>query len=540
MQHNQHIPELGVLFERYGIRHVIICPGSRNAPLIQLFTSSPAFSCYSVVDERSAGYVALGMARQLQAPVAVVTTSGTAVLNLSPAVAEAYHQQIPLIVLTADRPLEKISRFNNQVTEQRALFFNHSVGFYEFSTEVRREEDLLRALAACGKLVGEAINRRGPVHINMTLTEPLYESLPPSLMLPAERSGEDAPEQEEAASFGPVDPRSRIMVLAGTGVYDKRTGELLEELSKSLNLVVIAENLANLPSELFISCPELILAGAGEEEKAALAPDLVIAFGGQVVSKRLKLFLQEGRTPEVIEWEGDPLPLLLSLAGSVESEQESGDPRYPDAWKKIESRVTGRALSFLEKAPFSNLTVMHTVLSGIPAGTVVHLGNSAPVRYSQLLPARAGLRYFANRGTSGIDGVLSTAVGAAMVSDAGHLLVLGDLSFVYDSNALWNKAFPDNLNIVVINDGGGGIFRLLDGPGRMAFFEEFSVTHHPVSLELLSQSFGRNFLRARNMAELTRMMDGMFQSGPGGTILEADTTESENSLIFKQFFSLNQ
>ena len=179
---------------------------------------------------------------------------------------------------------------------------------------------------------------------------------------------------------------------------------------------------------------------------------------------------------------------------------------------------------------------MARILQSAPSHTVIHLGNSATVRNSQLVSARGDMEYYSNRGISGIDGSLSAAVGAAMGSDRLHLLLLGDLSFVYDSNALWNEKFPENLKIVVLNDGGGGIFRLLDGPDRMAFFEEFSVTHHPVSLELLSGAFGRSFGRAGDFNELERLLGSLFSAGTGLSVLEVDTTASENSRIFKELF----
>jgi len=176
------------------------------------------------------------------------------------------------------------------------------------------------------------------------------------------------------------------------------------------------------------------------------------------------------------------------------------------------------------------------ILQSVPSQTVIHLGNSATIRNSQLVRARDDLEYYSNRGISGIDGSLSAAVGAAMVSDQLHLVLLGDLSFVYDSNALWNENFPENLKIVVLNDGGGGIFRLLDGPDRMGFFEEFSVTHHPVSLELLSGAFGKSFGRAGDFETLDRLMGSLYAAGTALSVLEVDTTACENSRIFKQLF----
>ncbi len=539
MLHNQHIADLGGLLERRGIRHVIISPGSRNAPLIQLFTSHPAFTCYSIVDERSAGYVALGMARQLREPVVVVTTSGTSVLNLSPAVAEAFHQHIPLVILTADRPLEKISRFNNQVIDQEAPYFNHSKGFIQLPFELRTRQELKRALAAVGQLLDEAARPLpGPVHVNIGLQEPLYEKLPEPL---PELSKTMSPPvlNEDKPGLIPEMVHKKVLLLAGMGSHEEEIATLLTRLSSSFNVVVIAENIANLHSELFITCPELLLAGANERELKDLAPDVVISFGGQVVSKRLKLFLESVNGAVHMEVEGNPRSVLDELGIAGESGNGAGYNRYLERWKEIESRESERADTYLADAPYSIFTVIRKILTEVPGGTVVHLGNSSTIRYSQLIPVRHDLVYYSNRGTSGIDGSVSAAVGAAMVSDDLHLLLVGDLSFVYDSNAMWNQHFPGNLKIVVLNDGGGGIFRLLKGPDQMEFFEEFSVTHHPVSLELLSQAFGRVFLRADHMKEVEEKMAHLFQSGTQADILEVDATESENSRIFKEFFNLN-
>jgi 2-succinyl-5-enolpyruvyl-6-hydroxy-3-cyclohexene-1-carboxylate synthase len=288
-------------------------------------------------------------------------------------------------------------------------------------------------------------------------------------------------------------------------------------------------------SDIFIGNPELLLAGATEEERRELMPDLVIGLGGQLVSKRLKNFIQSAGDLKVIQPGGDPSAWIrhtLSIKGTSSGKRENS---YLRAWKKVAERQLAKAERALDAAPFSNLKAVATILRHVPSNTVVHLGNSATVRYAQLLQVRNDLVYLANRGTSGIDGSVSTAAGAALVSDQLHLLVVGDLSFVYDSNALWNRRFPDNLRIIVVNDGGGGIFRLLDGPGRMAFFEEFSVTHHPVSIELLSQAFGREFQRASGEEELSNALGGLFRRDSSVSILEVDTTGSENSRIFEDF-----
>ena len=537
MHHLQHIAELASVLERVGAKQVVIAPGSRNAPLIQLFTSHIGFSCHSIVDERSAGYVALGMAQQTGKPVIIVCTSGTAVLNLSPAVAEAFHQKLPLVVLTADRPLEKIPQFNNQVIDQRAPYFNHSKGFFEFPAQVRTEEELQSELRAVEGLLMEALQGpQGPVHVNLPLCEPLYVPLPGAVLSPAKEKGSSVIRDEEQSFPEAELSGKKVLILAGMGRGSEEIVRALEQRVGGGQVAVVAENISNLNSELFVSVPELVLAGADPNELKELEPDVVITFGLQVVSKRMKLFVNSLEKAEIrVIPEGAS---VISWTKAMGSNPDPGvENLYGGRWKALEERESLRATSYLEAAPYCNLVVVQRILERVPAGTVLHLGNSATIRNSQLIPSRSGLTYYSNRGTSGIDGSVSTAVGAAMVSRAPHLLLVGDLSFVYDSNALWNKDFPENLKIVVLNDGGGGIFRLLDGPGQMEFFEEFSVSHHPVSLELLSQSFGRIFQRVEGLDGLGEQMEALFNEESRLSVLEVDTTSGENSRIFKDLFS---
>lgn len=539
MRHNRHIVELAAVFSGAGIRHVVICPGSRNAPLIQHFTSREEFTCHSIVDERSAGYVALGMARESDRPVAVVTTSGTAVLNLAPSVAEAYHQGIPLVLLTADRPLERFPSFNNQWIDQEAPFYNHSKGFLQLPPEIRHSEDLPPMVRSLEGLLAEATAYpAGPVHINALLEEPLYEPLPESKGKPARGHGPEGGEQ--AAADALPEPGERVVLLAGMASPGKVPAETVASIARKRGAVIIGENTANLPGDAVIRNPELCLRAAGEDLLGHMEPELVLAVGGQVVSKRLKLFLQSlhGVTYRHL---GNRANAFLEAwaarmrAGAEKPGENEAHALFHEAWRTADRNGTRSAFGRLQDLPFGNLWTVAHVLESAPEGSVIHLGNSATIRYSHLVPYRKDLSYYSNRGTSGIDGCVSSAAGAAMVSDRQHLLLLGDLGFVYDSNALWNKDWPSNLRVVVLNDGGGGIFRLLDGPSKMAFYEEFAVTHHPVSLELLGQAFGRRVRRAGSAEEVRASMESFFRSGSPVQVLEVDTAGSENSRIFRQF-----
>jgi 2-succinyl-5-enolpyruvyl-6-hydroxy-3-cyclohexene-1-carboxylate synthase len=393
MHHLQHIAALAPVLERMGARQVVIAPGSRNAPLIQLFTSHIGFSCHSIVDERSAGYVALGMARQTGKPVIIVCTSGTAVLNLSPAVAEAFHQNLPLVVLTADRPREKIPLFNNQVIDQRAPFFNYSMGFFEFPAQVRTEEELQSGLRAVEVLLTEAISgTQGPVHVNLPLCEPLYLTLPEAVTGPAKDEGNSIIRAEKHSIPKTDLSGQKVLILAGMGKGSEEILLNLEQIMDRGQVAVVAENISNLHSELFVSVPELVLA-ADPDELKELVPDMVITFGQQMVSKRMKLFVNSLEEVEirmipegasVLGWlkamEGDPDPGVENLFGS--------------SWKALEKRECMRASSYLEAASHSNLVVTKRILDRAPAGTVIHLGNSATIRNSHMIPMLCGTRIF--------------------------------------------------------------------------------------------------------------------------------------------------
>lgn len=527
---------------------MVMCPGSRNAPLMQVFHSDPAFTCHSIVDERSAGYVALGMARETGEPVAVVTTSGTATLNLAPAVAEAFFQQVPLVILTADRPEEFPPQFTNQRIHQSEIYTGHVKAAFQLPADLDTRttpDHVVRQMSAV--IVQATSGAHGPVHLNIPLEEPLYEPVAKKCSPAAEiftralPAGHEAvlTQEDKVLIDRAIRERKKVLIVAGVHRYSDGEIAMLTGLTQNYEVAVIAENLANLPADQFVVMPELLLAGAEPAGLRGLLPDLVITTGGAVVSKRTRLFVQGLKNVPVIATGSLPGTLFREIPGA-DPESEHSMNQYLSAWKTLEKAALERSAVFFRDAAFSNLSACRTILENLPKGSSVHLGNSATVRYSQLLPVRSGLTYYSNRGTSGIDGSLSTAVGAAMVSDRQHVVIMGDLSFVYDSNGMWNAGFPDNLKVVVLNDHGGGIFRLLDGPGHMSFFEEFSVTNHPVDLQLLVRAFGLDYRQAKDIASLQKGLRELFTGMEHPGVLEVDTAGSENSFIFKQFFKFLQ
>ena len=255
LPYKQQIADLALLLKRQGVRHAVICPGSRNAPLIQVFQRDPDFSCFSIVDERSAGYVALGIARQTGRAVAVVTTSGTAALNLAPAVAEAYYQQLPLVVLTADRPPEWPPQFGNQRINQEDIFKSNVKGSYNLPPEPMSEDDAQQAIQQVAEIIGTALsNPKGPVHLNVPLNEPLYEIVAEASdmveKMPAQKiAGNDTdnntlplPETESRIISSALTDQKKVLLIAGMNAYSSEEREVLIALTNRYQVTIIAEN----------------------------------------------------------------------------------------------------------------------------------------------------------------------------------------------------------------------------------------------------------------------------------------------------------
>ena len=551
----QHITELAEIAYQKGVQHAVISPGSRNAPLINAFLRQGRIKCHSIVDERSAAFYALGMAQQTGKPVAVISTSGTAVLNYAPALAEAFYQQLPLIAITADRPVEWIDQQDNQTIRQQNIYTNYIKKSFQLPQETKSETDIWHSQ----RIVSEALNQalqgpRGPVHLNIPLEEPLYDnnhykSSGSPKLISVSQSEQIFPEEEMNLLSGKWNESRRKMIICGQQGKKETLNKVVNKLAEDPSVIVVAENLSNLSGEYFIDNPDRVLAGMKDSE--ALAPDLVVSIGGPVVSKRLKFFLRAHKP--AAHWRIDPeshhydtyqsLTNIIVVKPVKFFEQltqrivNQGDDNYREAWTDLKEHTGKLHQTFLQKAAFSDLKVFEILLQKIPEAGYLHLGNSSPVRYSQFFESKPALNYYANRGTSGIDGCLSTAAGAAMISNKlSHTVILGDLSFVYDSNALWNKDLPDNLRMVVINNQGGGIFRMIDGPSGKEGFSEFFETKHPVSIRKLAEAFGLKYLVAEDEKSLTESLDELFRQQKAA-LLEVQTPGETSAAIYKNYLN---
>jgi 2-succinyl-5-enolpyruvyl-6-hydroxy-3-cyclohexene-1-carboxylate synthase len=548
----QHIVDLVELCKLKKLEHVILSPGSRNAELIRLFTSIPGFQTKSIVDERSAGYFAIGIARFTGHPVILACTSGTAVLNYAPAIAEASYQRIPLIVITADRPPELIDQQDNQTIRQENIYKNYIKESLSLPLNCSSGDQLEEVHFLVNRIINLASEHcKGPVHINVPLAEPLYGKLPaPSPII--NQTGMEVLLQDKIPDrFREtwVSAKKR-MIVCGEQVYDRNLNEVLNEIANKSLAVVLAEPISNIKGKNIISAVDRVMMIVEDEDNNTFSPDILLSTGGQVVSKRLKLWLRKIKVTE--HWrlseDGDNIDTYQNLTGTVKGipselfyellnkETESGN-EYPAEWHSVNKDTGELSNDYLDKAPYSDIRVIHHMVKALPEKCYLHLGNSSPVRYAQLFDLGRCLQVHSNRGVSGIDGCLSTASGFASVSGGMNILIIGDLSFVYDSNALWNRQLSPGLRVVVINNQGGGIFRLIRGPSDFKGFEEYQEAYHPADIRKLSEAFNISYYYCDKAENLFLVFKEFINSGDKPSILEIKTPKNKNPVIYQEYIN---
>ncbi|MDR1866475.1 MAG: 2-succinyl-5-enolpyruvyl-6-hydroxy-3-cyclohexene-1-carboxylic-acid synthase [Bacteroidales bacterium] len=542
------------LLERRGVRHVVLSPGSRNAPLLVSVARSPILTHHVVADERAAAFFALGMARQSGNIAAMVSTSGTAVLNYAPAVAEAYYQGIPLLVISADRPPEQIDQDDNQTIRQHGALAHFVKGSFPLPADVAHDA----GRRYVNRLINEAINlaregRPGPVHLNLPLREPLYGfgSPPPERQRVIAAAATETLLTEETlfALRKRFAETQKVMIVAGFHPPDEELREAVRQAAAFGNVAVLAETLSNLKIENTVTPIDRTLACLSPEELPACAPDLLITFGGAPVSRRIRALIAENPPQE--HWHIDRRSLppdtyrRLSLHVNMQPAaflrqlcdgSPSAETGYAALWREKQQRACIRQRECMKQAAWSDLKAFSLLLPAIPEDCLLHLGNSTPVRYAQLFAGTRAVRTDGNRGVSGIEGAVSTAAGAAAVSDKTVALVTGDLSLLYDSNALWACPASPRLKIIVMLNGGGGIFRLLPGASTLEETGELLETPHGVDVRQLAQLHRFELFSATDAASLQAALETFFLPASRPAMLVIDTAQCANGEILKRYF----
>lgn len=532
-----------------GIDHVVISPGSRNAPLIIGFTSHPFFSCYSIVDERSAAFFALGMAQQLQKPVVLVCTSGSASLNYYPAIAEAFYSDIPLVVLTADRPSHLIDIGDGQTIRQEHVYANH----IEYNAHCKEGEEFQDFNETeINKALNCAFEKQGPVHINLPFSEPLYGrtdvlTIAPKVIQPKLFS-DKIEEKKLHTIVEKWNASKKKMVLIGVLQPNSIEAKYLEILAQDDSVIVFTETTSNVHHKYFFPSIDQLISSLSTEEFQNLQPDIVLTLGGMIVSKRIKAFLRTYTPKEhwhigrkeanntffalTAHLKCSPNYFFDSFLPFVKGIQSN----FQNLWLTTKNQKLHKHAVFEKEAPYSDFLVYQTVFSSIPKKRVLQLANSTAIRYAQLFSLDASLHVFCNRGTSGIDGSTSTALGAAVKSDTSTVFVTGDLSFFYDSNGLWNDYIPNSFRIILVNNSGGGIFRILPHAKEVAHFENYFETRHTLTAQHLCAMFGFDYATANDVDSVKNKLDTFYELSEKPKLLEIFTPSEKNDVVLKEYF----
>ena len=547
--------QLAGLLAAKGVSTAVVSPGSRNAPVIAALNRQEGIECLSIVDERSAAFFALGVAQQTLKPVAVSCTSGTAALNYAPAIAEAFYQQVPLIVLTADRPPEWIDQGDGQTIRQHGLYANYIRKSVQLPSEPWNET----TLRYNARLINEAIDAAtfpvcGPVHINIPLSEPLYKE--------SESSFPDAPVMSRmpiTAQIGQADltilaeewnqAKSKL-VIAGLLPPGKKLNSLLNQLADDPAVAIFTETTSNLSGKHFFPHIDRLIDGVENEHKDDFIPDLLISFGGHIVSRKVKAWLQKEK-PKAhwhISPEGFHMDAFRSLSMSIPMNAseffsnfiqliKQSPVNYHQLWSERQQKRNQKHYAFLQQCTWSDLKAFEIMLEHIPSGTMIQAGNSTPVRYLQLFDPPNGTNCYSNRGVSGIDGCMSTAVGAAWANPALTVLITGDVAFMYDSNALWNRHLTPNLRIIVMNNGGGNIFRIIEGPDTMPELEQFIETPYIPEIQHLAHTFGLDYYTASAESGLKVCLPAFLDLNiRKPAILEIKTPNKTSAAVLREYF----
>ncbi|NOY50090.1 MAG: 2-succinyl-5-enolpyruvyl-6-hydroxy-3-cyclohexene-1-carboxylic-acid synthase [Chlorobi bacterium] len=550
----KNISLLADIFVKHGLTNIIISPGSRNAPIIISFANNPKINTFTIVDERSAAFFALGMALQTGKTTAIACTSGSAALNYASAISEAYYQKIPLLILTADRPQHLIDVGDGQTIRQNEVFKNYVKKSCSLPLEINSEAEKNK----CEQLINEAINtcispRPGPVHINIPFNEPLYNTEEENFAGKAETLifKNTLPDENVQQIVTEANRCKKLMILVGQAKPDKELNETINNISKHENIVVLSETTSNIYGENIIDTIDNVVSTLDEEDLKSFKPDILISIKGQVVSKMIKKFFRNNKPSKHyhISPSGEKMDTFFCLTDAIganetefiKSLSEKSTPVESDfssLWKQRKNNVDLSRDEYLNKLGYSDFKVFESIINRLPEKTSLHLGNSTPVRYSQLFGSKKGVVYNSNRGVSGIDGQVSTAAGYSFYSDKLNVLISGDLGFFYDSNSLMNNYLKPTLKIIVINNSGGGIFRFIPGPDTTPNMEESFVAKHNWKAEYICKAFDIGYLKATNQNEVEQALDEFFIVKSKTQVLEIFTPSDKSALILREYFKV--
>ena len=562
----QPIINLVNILAKKGINHAIISPGSRNAPLTIALVRHPEITTKSISDERSAAFIAMGMALNLKAPVTICCTSGSAAYNYAPAVAEAFFQEIPLIILTADRPKEWIHQHDGQTIYQTDIFGKHVKQSFEVSSDYDHPDSVWHI----ERTINEAINLaktspQGPVHLNIPLREPFYPSENEELRFELNSRLIDIVETHKTLTqnnwhkiLNSFQDYDRILIAGGQAEINHELNDILRKLQDEFHVVCVGDSISNLGFEA-ITKHDIFL----KSENEKLKPELLITFGKSFISKGLKNYLRNNKAIEHWQLQSgehlidtfqsltkiipmNPVDFFRKVYEDLDFEsfktgEEERDETYKNEWTIQERKASIYLERFFEKVihteSFNEFAIIKKLMDILPNNSQLHLANSMAVRYANYIGVdfKNNIEVFANRGTSGIDGCVSTAVGQALTTDKLVFLLVGDVAFFYDRNGLWNRYLPDNLRIILLNNHGGGIFRIIDGPNKQAELADYFETVQTMNAKNTADDAGLEYFFANTNESFESYLTDFLSNEGKSKLLEVETNSEKNAEIFKLF-----
>ena len=542
--------------ESYGIKNIVVCPGSRNAPFSIAFDNHPKFSTYVVHDERSAAFFALGMIDQLGSPVAIVCTSGSAIQNFSPAVSEAFYRQLPLVVISADRPKNWIDQGDGQTIRQSNVLRDHTMYVAELSDDTESDEYSWFANRELNQAFSHVSNPwKGPIHLNVGIHEPLYDvqEVKQPTFSKIEFVATENIINKEILSNLRKEISGKVLVLCGQMNRNNELQKLLADFAQNTNVAILVENTSNLSDAHFVHCIDRTLNLISENEIEKFVPDVLITLGDAVVSKKIKTFLRKNKPKQ--HWKiGFAFPNMDTYQSAthvfqvdaasffkqlLQDQSEINSNNYGSLWRQKDYLAKDKSVGYLDKVEYSDLQVFDYIFQYLPERSILHMANSSVVRYCQLFDPIPSIDYFGNRGTSGIDGSTSTAVGASVANQEKlHVLVTGDISFFYDSNALWNSYLGKNLRVILINNSGGGIFRIIPGPSTSPQRDTFFEATHETNSEGLCKSFNVNYQTVNTAIGLQTVLTDFFTESLNQRpkLVEIFTPREKNADVLDEYF----
>lgn len=546
------------LLSQWGITDIVLCPGTRNAPLIQAAAASE-LTLHHVIDERVAAFVTLGIAAEQGRPVAVVCTSGSAVLNMAPACAEAFYRQVPLVVISADRPSQWIGQADGQTIRQAGALnavvrASRDIPVLHNGQETRAAIRIINEILCIAK--GDDIRGQGPVHLNIQIDSPLgtlneitgREHTPIIRTIGKCTGFSLTPHDSEPLR------KARLLFMVGPMPPCETIRNALSRLAALPNVAVATDILSNVGECGFNI--DTVLNALTPERRDALLPDIVVTLGGGITSALAKEWLRGGAEHKITQHlhigsEGPAVDTFLCQTAAIQASPQLALPElaatigadavdngYAAQWREAAAKAREANRIFCNALPWSEMTAIRHIIKTMPNDWGLHLSNGTTIRYAQTADCSHLRRVDANRGVNGIDGSTSTAIGAAIASRRTTLLLTGDMSAQYDFGALLVEDIPASFKMVVINNCGGGIFRAIANTRHMPAMPRYLAGGVILPLEAVCNSRGFGYYRADSLDTLKSEFEAMAARIDVPCILEVVVPPETGSEIFKRLYTL--